>query len=231
MSPDQGRPIVLLHGFAGSYERTWRQPGVADILGDLGRPLVGIDLLGHGSAAKPHDPAAYAELPALARAEIDGAAPGGSVDAVGFSLGAQTLLRLVAETPGPFGRVVVAGVGDTSFEVRDAEVVARALEGPPDPENQAGRHLRVLADVPGNDLAALAACLRRPHQPLTVELLGSIPNEVTVVVGDQDELAGDAQPLVDALPNARLVTLPRTDHASTPESFAFIDVLLDVLVG
>ena len=55
-------PVLLVHGFASSFERNWREPGWADLLAESGRQVIGIDLLGHGSADKPHDPAAYAHL-------------------------------------------------------------------------------------------------------------------------------------------------------------------------
>lgn len=224
-------PVALVHGFAGSFERTWRQTGVADLVADLGRPVLGIDLLGHGDAGKPHDPDAYAALGDQLRADLDAVAPGQVVDVVAFSLGAQTILQLAATTPERFGRLVLAGIGARTLERRDAEVVARALEAAPDPDDAVGRHMRVLADVPGNDLAALAACLRRPDEPLGPDLLAQVSNDVTVVVGEHDEVAGPGAPLVALLPKARLVELARTDHAATPESFAFIDVVLEVLAG
>ena len=42
--------VVLLHGFATSSERTWREPGWFDLLADAGRRARGVDLLGHGEA-------------------------------------------------------------------------------------------------------------------------------------------------------------------------------------
>jgi pimeloyl-ACP methyl ester carboxylesterase len=222
-------PVVLLHGFAGSFERTWRQPGFADLLGDTGRTVVGIDLLGHGNADKPHDPAAYADLEGHARTALDEAVPDGVVDAVGFSLGARTLLGLAADTPDRFGRLVIAGVGDRLFQDGSGEPIARALEAPPDPDDAVGHHMRVLADVPGNDLAALAACMRRTPRPVTPSLLAQIACPVLVVVGDRDQLAGAPEPLAEALPDARLLVLARTDHSATPESFAFIDAAIGFL--
>ena len=53
---------MLVHGFASSFERNWREPGWVDLLGDAGREVIGLDLLGHGAASKPHDPGAYADL-------------------------------------------------------------------------------------------------------------------------------------------------------------------------
>jgi hypothetical protein len=51
---------------------------------------------------------------------------------------------------------------------------------------------------------------------------------VLVVIGDRD-FAAPADPLVEALPDARLVTLRNVDHFATPESFGFIDATLEFL--
>jgi hypothetical protein len=48
------------------------------------------------------------------------------------------------------------------------------------------------------------------------------------VLGDRD-FAGPADPLVGALTNATLVTLPGVDHFATPKDFGFIDAALDFL--
>jgi pimeloyl-ACP methyl ester carboxylesterase len=49
-----------------------------------------------------------------------------------------------------------------------------------------------------------------------------------IVLGDQD-FAGPADPLLDRLPHARLVTLRGVDHFATPKSFGFIDAVVDAL--
>ncbi|MDP1820564.1 MAG: hypothetical protein Q8K58_11845, partial [Acidimicrobiales bacterium] len=51
---------------------------------------------------------------------------------------------------------------------------------------------------------------------------------VLVVLGDQD-FAGPGEPLVEALPNARLVSLRNVDHFATPKDFGCIDAALDFL--
>ena len=63
---------------------------------------------------------------------------------------------------------------------------------------------------------------------VSADELAAVDLPVLVVLGDQD-FAGPADPLVDALPRATYVELPRTDHAKTPKSFAFIDAALDFL--
>src|SRR5215218_8867716 len=41
-------PVVLVHGWGGSFEATWRAPGWEALLEDAGRRVIGVDLLGHG---------------------------------------------------------------------------------------------------------------------------------------------------------------------------------------
>ena len=224
MPASDAPPVLLLHGFAASADRTWRDNGWVDLLGDLGREVLAVDLLGHGDADKPHDPAAYGEL----EARVADALPPGPVDAVAFSLGARVLLRLAAEEPTRFRRIVVAGVGDNLFRRDDSEPIARAIAEGPGEDDRLGQHFALLAEAPGNDPLALAACLRRPSSPLTAEELGRIDRPVLVVLGDRD-FAGPADPLLAALPDARLATLRNVDHFATPKAMGFLDAALDFL--
>ena len=62
----------------------------------------------------------------------------------------------------------------------------------------------------------------------TDEGLARITCPVLVVLGDSD-FAGPADPLLDRLPNAELVTLRGVDHFGTPKAFAFLDAALPFL--
>lgn len=220
MSP----PVVLVHGFGTSSARTWGDNGWLDLLAEAGRDPVAIDLLGHGTAEKPHDPAAYAAL----EERVAAALPEGPVDAVGFSLGARVLLTLAAAEPGRFARLVTLGVGARLLEPDDVDLVAAALEGPGDDADPAVRYFRGLAAQPDDDREALLALLRSPRPPVTAELLAGVTAPVLVVVGDRD-FAGPGEPLAGALPDARLVTLPGVDHFATPKDFGAIDAALRFL--
>jgi pimeloyl-ACP methyl ester carboxylesterase len=223
-------PVLLVHGFASSFERNWREPGWVDLLTEAGRRVVGPDLLGHGTAAKPHDPAAYGALPDTITDALD---TEGTVDAIGFSMGAALLLGVAADRPDRFRRLVVAGIGGGVFRAQDperTERVARAVESGRAEEGDpplAGAFAR-FATAPGNDPAALAACLRRGGEPLRPARLASVTIPVLVVLGDRDP-SGPAHDLVDALPDARLVTLAGTDHFATPKDFRFVGAALDFL--
>ncbi len=217
-------PVLLVHGFGTSFDLTWVANGWVELLADEGRTAIGVDLLGHGTAPKPTDPAEYDDL----GARVVEALPDEPIDAVGFSLGAKTLLQVAAAHPERFRSLVVAGVGANLFRPSDHSAVVEAVRTGDDGGNPALRYFAGLADLPGNDRAALAACMENGGGAPTVEELAAVTCPVLVVLGDED-FAGPADPLVAALPDATFVGLARTDHAKTPKSFAFIDAALDFL--
>jgi pimeloyl-ACP methyl ester carboxylesterase len=220
----QAAPVVLVHGFASSFHRNWREPGWVDLLEEGGRPVIAVDLPGHGEAPKPHDPAAYADL----ESRVEAVLPDGPVDGLGFSLGARVLLTLAARSPGRFGRIVVGGVGANLFREDTTDAVARAMEGGPIPEHPEAQAFARFAQGSGNDPKALAAVLRRPAPALTPDMLAKVTCPVLVVLGDRD-FAGPADPLMDALPDATLKVLKGVDHLATPTDFGFIDAALEFL--
>ena len=91
----RSEPVALVHGLGSSFEHGWRSTGWTDLLADSGRDVVAVDILGHGTAERPYDPTAYRHL----ETSVGAALPDGVVDAIGFSLGAQLLLRLAASDP------------------------------------------------------------------------------------------------------------------------------------
>ncbi len=232
MTADQdalAAPVVLVHGWGGSFTTTWERSGFTALLADAEREVIGIDLLGHGTAPKPHDPDAYSDL----TARVFEAMPDGPVDAVGFSLGALTLLRAAIDQPHRFQRLVLAGIGRNVFE-RDEEMTRRIVEaiesgGSDDETDNRARLFAQYAHQTGNDPVALAAIMKRSTTDLiTDEQFARVTCPVLVAVGDQD-FVHPADHLIDVLPDARLVTLRRTDHFATPESFDFIDATLEFL--
>jgi pimeloyl-ACP methyl ester carboxylesterase len=219
-------PVVLVHGWGGSFHATWESNGFTELLRDAGRTVIGVDLLGHGEAPKPHEPAAYDDL----TDRIHDACPVEPVDAIGFSLGAITLLQLAAREPRRFNRLVLAGIGASLFDTDDSRTqrIIAALEGHGDPDDNLARMFVQYANNGNNDLVALTAVMKRPRKPLEPEMLAAVACPTLVVIGDRD-FAGPGQPLADALPDATLRTLRNVDHFATPEAFGFIDAALAFL--
>jgi pimeloyl-ACP methyl ester carboxylesterase len=221
-------PVLLVHGWGGSFRRTWQEPGWVDVLGDEGRTVIGVDLLGHGDAPKPHDTAAYDDLTARI---VDAMGDHTQVDAVGFSLGGRTLLELALRIPDRFRRLVIAGYGESAFRNSGPSPVLAALRGETvDDDNKLVQQFLTYANQPGNDIEALTACMGSPHQRFTPEQMAAITCPTLVVIGDMD-FAGPGEPLAEALPHGSLVTIKRLDHFRTTEDFGVIDAVVRFLAS
>ena len=217
------RPVVLVHGLGGSAAMTWQHNGWVDLIADAGRPALGIDLLGHGTAPKPHDPEGYRDMHRHVLDQL----PDEPVDAIGFSLGSRVLLECAIEAPTRFARLVLTGVGANLFETRSEhhEKIATAIAGKADPTDPFSRYFTDLANDPDGDPEALRAMLKSPMPKLTPERLAPVTMPVLVLLGD-DDFAGPADPLLEALPNVSFSELKRCDHFATPRSMQCIDEAL-----
>lgn len=225
-------PVLLVHGWGGSFASTWQRNGFTALLEDAGVPIIGVDLLGHGTAPKPHDPEAYADL----TARVVEAMPAEPVDAIGFSLGAMTLLRTAIDHPGRFRRLVLAGVGANIFARDDSGTTAIvagletvAAGGDPSTLDTTIRLFTQYAGQPGNDIEALTAVMKRPPaNPITPADCARVTCPVLVVVGDRDFVyPGDE--LAAAFPDGRCETLRNVDHFATTDAFGFFDAALEFL--
>lgn len=220
-------PVVLVHGWGGSFRNTWQKSGFTALLEDADREVIGVDLLGHGDAPKPHDPAEYADL----TSRIIDVLPDEPVDAIGFSLGALTLLRLACRQPHRFSRLILAGIGENVFstDTSGTAKILAALDGAGDPDDNVARLFVQYANQAGNDREALAAVMRRPSSgPVRLDELAAVTCPTLIAIGDLD-FAGPGDRLAAALPNSKLVTLRKVDHFATPEAFGFIDAALEFL--
>jgi pimeloyl-ACP methyl ester carboxylesterase len=190
---------------------------------------VGIDLLGHGSAPRSHDPADYRDLTPRILAHL-GSEP---VDAVGFSLGALTLLRVACERPGSFRRLVLGGIGRNAVETSsnsERSVLVSAIRGDYEGDDNLPRQFAQYAHQPGNDPESLAAALLADRPPFTADELARVDAEVLIVIG-ADDFAGPGEPLQALIDGARLVTVERCDHFALTENFTFFDSVFDFLAA
>ncbi|TRZ82866.1 MAG: alpha/beta hydrolase [Actinobacteria bacterium] len=219
-------PIVMVHGWGGSHQQTWQKPGIQTLIEEIGRTVIGVDLLGHGQAEKPHDPAVYGDI----SSPIREATQNYPIDAVGFSLGAIALLHAATINPRMFRKLVLIGIGDKIFEAHDPQETKRIISGidkTADQEDTLAYQFGNYARQPGNDVDALRAMLQRPRgESFTKQNASTIVAEVLVIVGDRDFVL-PADQLVAAFQTSRFKLLKNCDHFASTENFKMIDELLE----
>jgi len=228
-----GDPILLIHGFASNARVNWFETGWVPALLDDGRRVITIDNRGHGLSAKPHDSSVYgAPLMAedayrlLDHLQIERA------DVMGYSMGARITAflslnhgaRVRSSIFGGLGIGMVTGVGDP-------EPIARALETdePETIDSESGRTFRAFAEATGNDLLALAACMRAARKRIAAEDLAALRLPVLVAVGSKDAIAGSAKELADIIPGAEVLDIANRDHMRAVGDKIYRQGVLDFL--
>jgi pimeloyl-ACP methyl ester carboxylesterase len=217
-APDAGPgdPIVLVHGFASNHAVNWVNTGWVKLLLRAGRRVIAADNRGHGRSEKLYDPDDYASSDMagdISRMMDHLGLP--RADVMGYSMGARITAHLALEQPervrsallGGLGIHLVEGVG-LPLGIADA-MEAPSLDSLTDPMQ---RMFRAFAVQTGNDLRALAACIRGSRQTLSARQVGSIRVPVQVAVGTNDSIAGDPHALADLIPGAVAVDIPGRDH-------------------
>lgn len=235
--PD-GKPVLLVHGFASNRNEGWKRTGWYAAFERRGQRIIAPDTRGHGQSGKPHDPASYAPERRLADlTELLDHLGIKRADVVGYSMGARLALSLAMAAPERIDQLVVGGIGGRLFtpSPRD-DAMGRAMEADdpatiPEPMLQS---FRQFADEQGEDRLALAAASRAESLTLTPDDLFAISVPTLVVAGARDALAGDPQGLADHIRGAKAVTIQGCDHFNAiPHAllkatvFDFLDGYLD----
>jgi pimeloyl-ACP methyl ester carboxylesterase len=215
----EGPPVVLVHGFASSFERNWRNTGWVTFLTGHGFQVIGLDVRGHGGSEKPHRADAYpTEQMSADLLHLLDHVTIARADLIGYSMGGGIVLRLAMDRPERVRKLVVGGVADAMIRKHHdpavPQEIAAALESR-DPESMAsplGRQFRSFAERTNNDLQALAAMMRGPGWPGSLDPVQPIAGPLLIVVAGKDEIMAGAERLTQAFPHARLVTIPDRNH-------------------
>lgn len=232
-SVGEGKPIVLIHGFASSREQNWRSTGWIDRLAAAGFRVVSFDCRGHGKSDKPHQPEAYGEHMIDDILAVMDAAIAPVADVMGYSMGSMLTVRFLMQHPERVRRAVLAGMGATYFVESQAwrATIAGALEADDigTIEDRVARRFRIFGAQKGKDRLALAACMRSPRHQYTQGDLKRSTRPVLVVCGENDDLTGPPEPLADAFADGRAVTLPNKDHMTAVGDPAYKKAVLQFL--
>ena len=200
-------------------------------LADAGFRVIAVDNRGHGQSTKFYEESDYT-LSKMA-GDIAGLIEELNLDTphvMGYSMGCRITTTLAAESGISLGKLILAGNGlnmvrggfDTNI-VRDALLADSLEEAAPG----TGRDFRVFAEKTGNDLKALAACIRGQVIPQSV--FESLENETLVIVGDEDDIAIDGDKLADLIPNGRFEPIPGRNHMNAVGDKVYKQKVLEFL--
>ncbi|MEI9992417.1 MAG: alpha/beta fold hydrolase [Rhizomicrobium sp.] len=234
--PGEGRPMILVHGFASNRAENWRRLGWYGAFERRRMRVIALDCRGHGESAKPHDPVLYGReaMAGDILALMDHlAVPRAHI--LGFSMGSRLALAAALRAPERFATLTLGGTGEKLFERREiaGNPMAEAMEAE-DVESIADpmlKSFRQFADDQKEDRFALAALTRAKDQPFSRADVEKLPVPVLVVAGARDELAGDPEPLAKAFPDGRAVVIPGMDHFSIIGHALFKATVFEFLDG
>ena len=232
----EGSPVVLIHGFGASRTITWANTGWYQTLLRAGHKIVAIDCRGHGESQKPHAPFDYDEgrmamdiVAVLADLEIP------ESDLMGYSMGGQLAIRLMHDAPGRVRHAVLGGLGESYFcSSKDlTETIAKGLlaKDPSKIADPTAREFRAFCEKAGDDLAAMAACMRRPRRIFSPDELHAMPQKVLVVCGAEDDMTGPPEPLAGAFRDAQTLIVPKRNHHSTVGDRIYKDAVVTFLAN
>ena len=212
----EGRPILLIHGFASSGIINWVNPGWVETLQTEGWQPITIDNRGHGGSRKLYDPKLYyahdmaddaARL--LDRLKLD------QVPVIGYSMGARISAFLAARHPERVTCAVWGGMGInliTGLEDSEEIIAALTADSLSEVKGATGRQFRIFADHSKADKAALAACMISSREPMPEAIVRSIAQPTLVAVGSADDMAGDPHALAALLPHGEAFVIPKRNH-------------------
>ncbi len=233
----RGAPVVLLHGFTGSYARHWEAPGVIAALEGAGYRVIAMDCRGHGQSGKPHDATQYGlemvqdVVRLLDHLHID------RTHLVGYSMGGEIALQFAVRYPARLKTVAVLGAGwvgeDTGpirtlmndmadgFAKKDATALVRGVTS----NGQDGSSLSA-AEITAasqalfarNDADALAACARAMTTLFEIpkDRLLAVTLPMLAMVGDHDVANADGvKQLKTVVRGLEVVELAGANHATS----------------
>jgi pimeloyl-ACP methyl ester carboxylesterase len=239
-----GTPVLLLHGFTGSYERHWRATGVIEALRQAGYRVVAMDARGHGRSGKPHETERYG-LPmvddairlldhlGITRAHVVGYSMGGAI-ANQLLVRHSDRLRTVTLIGAGWEGEAMSGLRDQLLQLAvglargDAEALVRAVLGVGDDQATDAEIIALSrALFERNDPQALAAAARQLPQLYDIpgDKLRKTTLPVLAIVGEHDRNVVAARRMAEVVQRMEIVEIPGATHASSVKPAAGLLVL------
>jgi pimeloyl-ACP methyl ester carboxylesterase len=230
----EGRPIILIHGFASNLSRNWKDIGWFRTLIEAGHKVIALDCRGHGKSEKLYVEADYVELKMpddvinlMDHLEI------GKASVVGYSMGGTVCAGLLANYEDRLEKAVLAGVGSSMLNGgRDGgSAIAEAMlaDNVEAIENDVARGFRLFAERSGGDLRALATIMAAGRPVYLSGDFADVEVPVLVVAGERDDMVGSPENLARCFVHGRALIVPRKDHLTTTGDKVFKEAVVAFL--
>ena len=205
-----GRPLLLIHGYISDAVTNWVTYGAAAQLAAGGFRCIMPDLRAHGASDKPHDAESYPpDVLANDQFKLIEALGLAEFDLAGYSLGARTAARMLAQGARP-GRAILSGMGLSGLtNTRHRRDYFRHML------RNIGQHAKGTPEwmaeaflmTTGGDPAALDLVLDS-FVDTPGEVLSQLDLPIGVVCGVDDQDNGSALALAKLLPQGELIPIP-----------------------
>lgn len=229
----EGRPILLIHGFASSGIINWLNTGWVEALNRAGWQAITIDNRGHGGSQKFYDPQLYfAHDMADDAANLLAHLGHTNLPVMGYSMGARIAAFLAIRHPERVSALVLGGMGInlvTGLEDSEEIIAALTAESLAEVHGATGRQFRTFAEHTKADRPALAACMISSREPMPEAQVRQIRQPTLVAVGETDEMAGDPEALARLIPSAEAFVIPKRNHMLATGDPKFKSAVLEFL--
>jgi pimeloyl-ACP methyl ester carboxylesterase len=241
-----GEPIILLHGFTGSVEKSWIKPGVFPKLAETYR-VIAFDCRGYGKSGKPHDRAQYGPEMGRDVVRLLDHLNLPKAHIMGYSMGAHIVAQLVTKSPERFLTLILGGAAGrfewTAEDQRRVDIEAAEMDeglltsqilrlwpkNQPKPSDDEVRAMSAKR-LEGLDPKAMAAVRRsNPDQVVRLADMGMVKVPTLGIVGTADPYQKDFQKLKSAMPQMKLVLIQGASHQSAPEHPEYIKAVKQFL--
>jgi pimeloyl-ACP methyl ester carboxylesterase len=227
-----GRPVVLVHGFASAGLLNWHHSGWTRVLSRAGYRVIAIDQRGHGLSSKPHSPEAYT-MPLLVDDLLDVLDTFLLDEAlfVGYSLGARVGWQACLDLPDRITHAVLGGIPDgdplTRFRVDEARAFLETGNAPTDKLTAA--YVKMASGIRGNDLAALISLVEGMRGGAQPDPANPPRQPVLFATGTEDAILEKSRTLSEFAPRGTFYEIPGRNHFNAPTSKDFRNAALEFL--
>lgn len=230
----RGAPVVLIHGFTGSYSRHWERSGVMNVLEEAGYRVVAMDCRGHGQSGKPRDSEQYGLEMVNDVVRLLDHLTIGRAHVVGYSMGGAIANQLLVKHPQRVQTITLIGAGFEGDDLQPLTSQMMAMADGFDRGDASGLIGAVSATAAGGpsaaDLAAATADLFARNDPqllaviarglpalwqVSADQLRATSAPLLAIVGELDRNVEAVRRMAGVVSRLEVVVLPGANHSTS----------------